>query len=215
MNKKEQIKVAVDKIKEKVSEKHIDFKMPVGGKITGRKSTLVATFYKSITPEFVPTKQQVADVLELFEMENDCKCVYCGGNWSEWDHFFSIVKKGGGPSGYVTEISNLVPCCGKCNQSKGNNHWKEWIEGSAKQSPTTRKVLDLKKKIHLLNRFEKTQKRRTIDYAKTLGASWDLHLSNLKIAVESLVTAEDHAMKLRSSIQAILRSEAAKSEPKA
>jgi len=149
MNKKEQIKEAVDKIKEKVNEKHRDFKMPVGGKITSRKSTLVATFYKSITPEFLPTKKQVVEVLNLFDMQNVCRCVYCGDSWSEWDHFFSIVKKGGEPSGYVTEISNLVPCCGKCNQSKGNNYWKDWITGSAKKSPASRGVTNLDKKIEL------------------------------------------------------------------
>jgi len=149
MKKKEQIKEAVDKIKEKVNEKHRDFKMPVGGKITSRKSTLVATFYKSITPEFLPTKKQVVEVLNLFDMQNVCRCVYCGDSWSEWDHFFSIVKKGGEPSGYVAEISNLVPCCGKCNQSKGNNYWKDLITGSAKKSPASRGVTNLDKKIEL------------------------------------------------------------------
>ena len=51
-------------------------------------------------------------------------------------------------------VQNLVPSCGKCNQSKGNLNWKEWMFGDAKQSPKTRQISDIELKADLLEKFE-------------------------------------------------------------
>ncbi|MDG1250094.1 MAG: HNH endonuclease [Gammaproteobacteria bacterium] len=71
---------------------------------------------------------------------------FCGSTASEWDHLRPLVldKK---PTGYVSEIHNLVPACGKCNQSKGNKPWVSWIISTAKLSPRTRGVKDLEQRI--------------------------------------------------------------------
>ena len=42
------------------------------------------------------------------------------------DHLRPLVKDKE-PTGYISEIHNLVPSCGKCNQSKGNKEWKAWM----------------------------------------------------------------------------------------
>ena len=67
--------------------------------------------------------------------ESNFRCSYCRDAASEWDHFRPLVKDKQ-PTGYITEIHNLVPACGKCNQSKGNKDWKTWMLGDAELSPT-------------------------------------------------------------------------------
>ena len=62
--------------------------------------------------------------------ESSFCCSYCGDTASEWDHFRPLVKDRK-PTGYISEIHNLVPACGKCNQSKGNKEWKTWMLSAA------------------------------------------------------------------------------------
>jgi 5-methylcytosine-specific restriction endonuclease McrA len=71
----------------------------------------------SIIPIIVPTNEQVKEALDILGMDHDSfHCAYCGATASEWDHLRPLVlnKK---PTGYISEIHNLVPACGKCNQS--------------------------------------------------------------------------------------------------
>lgn len=47
-------------------------------------------------------------------------CHYCGGEASTWDHIVP-QKLGGGGS-----VDNLVPCCQRCNSSKGSKPLFVW-----------------------------------------------------------------------------------------
>ena len=78
------------------------------------------------------------------------------------------------PTGFISEIANLVPSCGKCNQSKGNTHWKKWILGTtAKHSPTVRK-LDTAERIARLEAYEQWLIPTKIDFETVLGKEeWD------------------------------------------
>jgi hypothetical protein len=58
-----------------------------------------------------------------------------------WDHLRPLVKNKL-PTGYISEIRNLVPSCGPCNQSKGASDWRAWMRGKARGSPTLDVVLD-------------------------------------------------------------------------
>ena len=93
------------------------FRMPTPMKITGRSSSITNSFINSIIPVIGPTNDQVKKALEILEMDRDSfQCSYCGAKATEWDHLRPLVlnKK---PTGYISEIHNLVPACGKCNQS--------------------------------------------------------------------------------------------------
>ena len=46
-------------------------------------------------------------------------CAYCGNAMTEWDHLNPLVMDKQA-TGFITEIQNLVPACGKCNQTNGN-----------------------------------------------------------------------------------------------
>lgn len=49
-------------------------------------------------------------------------CVYCGEQGTEWDHDVPLTRGGSKDS------SNLVPCCSRCNNSKGRLTGAEFRE---------------------------------------------------------------------------------------
>lgn len=47
----------------------------------------------------------------------------------------------------ISEIHNLIPSCGKCNQSKGNRNRKTWMLGNTPLSPHSRQIPDIEYRI--------------------------------------------------------------------
>jgi hypothetical protein len=132
-------------------------------------------------------------------------CAYCGDKKSEWDHFRAVVKNRT-PTGYITEIANLVPACGKCNQSRGNKDWKTWMQSSARHSPKARGVTDLEARMKRLEAYEAWGEPIRINYRELAGEEgWSRHLSHLDQVLELLVRAEEHASELRSRAFAFAR----------
>jgi hypothetical protein len=125
-----------------------------------------------------------------------CFCAYSDGKKSEWDHSRAVVKDRK-PTGYITEIANLVPACGKCNHSRGNKDWKTWILGPAAQSPTTRRIQDVPARIRRLEAFALWSMPVCINHAELAEEDhWTLHTTNLERVLTLLEEAEAHAMKL-------------------
>ena len=180
---------------------HPDFQLPSKGSIHGRSSSITASFFTAITPVVEPTEAEVDEVLRILGMRRgECVCAYCGGPRTEWDHFRAIVENQL-PTGYITELANLVPACGKCNQSKGNKHWKEWMFGSAKGSPVARGIRDIEERASRLEAFEKWRKPVRLDYASIVGKDlWTKHLENWKTLLGAMADAQAHAMALRAEI---------------
>ena len=95
---------------------HPAFSMPNRVKIPARSSSITNSFVQSLIPEVTPTDEDVVEVLQLLEIDpSDPRCAYCGDPTTEWDHLRPLVKDKL-PTGFVSEIGNLVPACGKCNQ---------------------------------------------------------------------------------------------------
>lgn len=179
---------------------HPDFNPPAEApKLTGRRSTITGLFFTSLTPYVEPSDADVDEALEVLGMRRGaCVCAYCGDRKSEWDHFRAVVKNRR-PTGYITEIANLVPACGKCNQSRGNKDWRAWMMGKAKHCPMTRGVQDIQNRMQRLEAFEAWRKPIWIDYEALLGKEgWDKHLVHLDEVLSVLERAELHAVKLRA-----------------
>ena len=154
------------------------FKMPKPVKVSGRISSITNAFINGIIPCIVPTEIEIKEALDILGMGMDIRCAYCGGTCTEWDHFRPLVENQK-PSGYITEINNLVPACGKCNQSKGNKKWHEWINSSANLSPRARGVKDLDLLISRIKKYEEWSKPVFVDFKSILGAQiWDQHWKN-------------------------------------
>lgn len=145
------------------------FQMPKSLKIPGRITTITNVFVSNIIPSINPKSFEIKKVLAILEQNyNDVRCAYCGDKATEWDHFRPLVKDGR-PTGYISEIRNLVPACGKCNQSKINNDWYKWMTGNAPKSPQKRGVKNLKTFIERLKKYEKWSKVKKIDIDKIVG----------------------------------------------
>jgi len=128
------------------------------------------------------------------------QCAYCGAVASEWDHLRPLVKDKR-PTGYVSEIGNLVPCCGKCNQSKGNKDWKAWMRSTAALSPMTRKVENLDERIRRLEEYEHWSTPTKIDFVAAAGAAmWQQHWDNWTRVQEVMRQSQLHASKINQLV---------------
>lgn len=87
---------------------------------------------------------------------NDLKCVYCQKKAETWDHLEALVKNGMF-TGFGHQLGNLVPCCKKCNSSKGKKTHIDYINGL--------NIEDEQKKIitNLLNNYKIEFKNNIID----------------------------------------------------
>lgn len=138
-------------------------KFPKGKKIIGRTSSITNSFVNSIIPYIEPKEDEIEQVLSLLGMNTtDIECIYCGDKASEWDHLRPLVinKR---PTGYISDIKNFVPSCGKCNQSKGAQDWKTWMLGTASKSPFSRGIEDLENRVRLIENFVKWGNVKPID----------------------------------------------------
>jgi hypothetical protein len=179
------------------------FKMPTAMKITGRTSTITNAFVSAIIPAIQPTEPEVVEALIILGLDlNDLRCAYCGDASTEWDHFRPLVRQKK-PTGYVSEIANLVPSCGKCNQSKGASEWKKWILGSASRSPAKRKIADLQDRVARLEAFERWRKPIQLDFETAIGSElWAGHWRNHERLLALMKECQAHADLVRRAVEA-------------
>lgn len=183
------------------------FEMPANMRISSRTSTITNAFVSSILPSIEPQEDEIKKCLEILELDaNDLRCAYCGDKATEWDHLRPLVssKK---PTGYVSEIRNLVPACGTCNQSKRNKNWDDWITSDVKGSPNIRKPKDdLNVRIQRLRSYEDWGRVSPIDLEKAVdGKLWDNHWQNLEDMHKEMKNCQELADKIRSEIEKKLR----------
>jgi len=177
------------------------FRMPTPMKITGRSSSITNAFINSIIPIMEPTNEQVKEALSILGMSYySFQCSYCGVTATEWDHLRPLVlnKK---PTGYVSEIHNLVPSCGKCNQSKGNKEWSTWMVSDAKLSPKSRGIKDIELRMQRLSDYEKWGKPTVVDFEKIVGKDrWTQHWKNWELVQSTMKDAQVLATEINKTI---------------
>ncbi len=177
------------------------FRMPTPMKITGRSSSITNAFINAIIPVIHPSAEEVKQALELLGMTFDTfRCAYCGDGVSEWDHLHPLVKDKK-PTGYISEIRNLVPSCGKCNQSKGNKEWKTWMLSNARLSPTVRRIQDIVQRIERLDAYEDFKAPTKMDFEAIVGSEvWAAHQNNLKQLQSLMHESQQLAARMNAEI---------------
>ena len=147
---------------------------------------------------YIPGESEIREALKILEQnEDDVRCVYCGDKKTEWDHLHPLIinKK---HTGYITEIANLVPACGKCNQSKGNSNWKEWMISNAEKSPKTRGIPDLEKRIQIIEKYDNYFKKKIINLEEIAGKDlWEKY----QRAYDSIIFNMESAQKIMDEIK--------------
>jgi len=177
------------------------FRMPSVQTMVSRKSSITNAFVSAIIPVVPPTHEEIEKALEIFGMEPDnVRCAYCGDQSTEWDHLRPLVLKRR-PTGYISEIANLVPACGKCNQSKGNKQWREWIVSNAQRSPTGRGIADVRERSERLDTFEKWLTPVQIDFDSIVGhEEWERYWNLCEELVRELHKCQQVAEEIRAKV---------------
>jgi hypothetical protein len=184
------------------------FRMPSAQTPVSRKSTITNAFVSAIIPTIVPTLDEIEQALNILGVDpSDVRCAYCGDKASEWDHLRPLVWKRR-PTGFITEIGNLVPSCAKCNQSKGNANWREWMHSKANRSPTGRGIVDIANRVARLELYEKWRPPTRIQFESTLRPEeWEEYWQLCENVVAELKRCQEIADSIRSRItQAISKS---------
>jgi hypothetical protein len=109
-------------------------------------------------------------------------CVYCGDATTGQDHFRPVVGPDSLPTGYCEDIWNMVTCCPTCNSSKGNRHWREFMNSSTPRSPKGRGCTGVSKKIQRLEKFAAAGSTRAQRWNKS---SLSNVLSKLRAALQA------------------------------
>ena len=184
------------------------FRMPTPVKITGRTSSITNAFVNGIIPVIEPTEEEIESALETLGMDKDhIVCAYCGNPYTEWDHFHPLIKDKM-PTGYISEIHNLVPACGKCNQSKGNKYWKTWMLSDATLSPSSRHIPDIEQRIKHLEDYEQKYAPIKIDFEEIIGKDmWEQHWANCQALHDLMQESQKHSDKLKAIIKNTLSQE--------
>lgn len=178
------------------------FAMPKPVRITGRSSSITNSFVNGVIPVVPPSDEEVREALEVLGMQNAIVCAYCGDTSTEWDHLRPLVDKQR-PTGYISEIHNLVPACGKCNQSKGNKNWLAWMRSTARLSPAARGVADIEERIARLQEYEQRGRPTWIDFQTVVGAElWDRHWAHHKRLLELMREADKDAQEIKVRVRA-------------
>lgn len=174
--------------------------MPKAVRITGRSSSITNSFVNGIVPIIKPSDAEIDEALDVLGMSDEVVCAYCGDAATEWDHLRPLVQHQR-PTGYIHEIHNLVPACGKCNQSKGNKHWREWMFGPARLSPKSRNVSDIDARAATLERYEQWTHPTKVDFAALVGEElWAEHWANHRALLKQMKAAEEVVEQIRERI---------------
>lgn len=182
-------------------------KLKVPGKITaaGRGTSISGAFSGAILPRSEPSEDEKLETLAILKLDPErVTCAYCGDDATEWDHLNPTVKDRF-PTGFRTEVANLVPSCGKCNQSKGNKPWRDWIQSDANRSPKRRGILDLERRIQNLDEFARQHipvkiSLSSLHQTELWGRYWAIRddiVEKLKLADE--IAGQIHEIILASS----------------
>ena len=151
-----------------------DFKYPSSDKISGRSSTICRSMACTLL-EREACSDEEEKIWKSFFSEN--KCAYCGRKATHLDHLHPLIidKK---PTGYGTEPGNLVPCCGECNQPKGNMSWKEYMEKLKKDCETKEEKELIQKRIDNIEAFQKTMPPKKVILTDEMLNKWTEMLEN-------------------------------------
>ncbi len=173
-------------------------KLPRPMTVTGRSSSITNALVNTIIPVIEPTEAEELQALSILGMSpTNIRCAYCGDKATEWDHLNPIIRNQE-PTGFIAELANSVPACGKCNQSKGASQWSTWITGPAKLSPKSRGIPDVEQRIERLHAYESRHIPTKVDFPAIVGPEmWKRHRQNWRDILDLLKVSQGLAAEIR------------------
>ena len=143
----------------------------------------------------------MAEALSLLGMDDtNLRCSYCGQPATDFDHFRPVVK-GRRPTGFATDVRNMVPACGPCNQSKGGQYWRDWIMGKSIGAQRTHDPWR-EDRILRLEQFEKWSAHSPLNIDAIVGRGRMLaYWQRLEQIKEEMQDAQAEADSIRALVQ--------------
>ena len=90
---------------------------------------------------------EIAAVIEYFGTDPP-QCAYCGDeDVRRWDHLVAVKWCGD------TVLGNMVPACSRCDDSKRDMPYEEWMLSGARHSPKSRGVPDVEQRVARLRAY--------------------------------------------------------------
>lgn len=164
-----------------------DFKLPTKSDLKGRSSTISNAFTIAITPYIYPSKEEIDGFYRKLQITKG-QCAYCLGKANAMDHIKPLVTNGL-PTGYITEIHNLVPCCSACNSSKGKKEFVDWYKSDNNKERLMDEGLtedDIEKRYEIILEYIK-EIGEPINYSEILGSDlWKEFLERKQAMLDSL-----------------------------
>lgn len=184
------------------------YKMPTKSDLKGRSSTMSNAFAISITPYIVPSEEEVKASYDLLQIQEG-QCAYCLGERNAKDHLKPLVKMGL-PTGYITAINNLVPCCSQCNSSKGAKTFEEWYLSTENLTRLKRKGMsdsDVEQRFRIISEYE-SHIEEPLNYEELLGAElWEQYQERKQSLLERLNEDQEFCDMLSSIIMGKIKAE--------
>ena len=174
------------------------YKMPTKSDLRGRSSTISNAFAISITPYLIPCEEEVKASYELLQIREG-KCAYCLGDGNAKDHLKPLVRMGL-PTGYITAINNLVPCCSQCNSSKGAKTFEEWYLSPDNLARLKKKGLsdsDIEERFKIISEYE-SYIEEPLDYEALVGTElWKQYQERKQSLLDHLIEDQEFCDMLR------------------
>ncbi len=182
-------------------------KFPTKSNLRSRASTISNAFAISITPCKYPTENEIKEFYKRLEIREG-QCAYCLGEANAMDHIKPLVNNGL-PTGYITEIKNLVPCCAICNSSKGKKEFAKWYKSESNLNRLRQKGLsdsDIQKRYEIISNYI-SNIDLPIDYRKIVGDDlWNEYIKRLKNMIELLRKNQEFCDDLNKIIEMYINS---------
>ena len=146
------------------------FKMPGKANLRNRSSTINNAFAIAITPYLPPS----SDNLDWYYAElgiTPDQCGYCLQASNSVDHIMPLVRNGL-PTGYITNIYNLIPCCSTCNSKKGAKDFRSWYchdDNVSRLRAMGLSIEQIQERYSTICRFIEKHIPKPLDYETILG----------------------------------------------
>lgn len=148
------------------------FKYPAADQIAGRTSTICRSMACTMLSREACSPKQEIEWLKFFPEKT---CAYCGKKATHLDHLHALIIDRM-PTGYGTEVANLVPCCTECNQPKGNMYWEDFMRSDmchhVGDLETTDPHLAMEKRIAIITEFQKAMAPKKVDIDEAILYKW-------------------------------------------
>lgn len=189
------------------------FKLPAKANLKGRSSTISNAFAISITPYIYPSADEVNNFYISLDIQEG-QCGYCLGYANAMDHIKPLVTNGL-PTGYITDIHNLVPCCSACNSSKGKKDFSEWYLSQNNVNRLHKRGLndkDIQKRFNIILNYI-SRIGEPLNYKEILGDDlWNEYLARRTNLIAALRENQEFCDKLDTIVKDYLKASSKKGE---